>query len=69
MAVFERWMDILTELEANVLALFDIETTTQQDLEQIRSILTMLDRRQRLQTARTLRLERRLRVLERSLPQ
>lgn len=69
MAVFERWMDILTELEANMLALFDIETTTQQDLERIRSIVTLLDRRQRLQTARTLRLERRLRLLERRLPQ
>jgi hypothetical protein len=62
-------MEILSELELNVMALFEIETTTQQDLERIREVLALLDRRQRLQTARMLRLERRVRVLEWDQPQ
>lgn len=69
MAIFERWMEVLSEIEMNVLALFEIETTTQQDLERIRDALELLDRRQRLQTARLLRLERRVRVLESNQPQ
>lgn len=62
-------MEVLSEIEMNVLALFEIETTTQQDLERIRDALELLDRRQRLQTARLLRLERRVRVLESNQPQ
>lgn len=62
-------MEVLSEIEMNVLALFEIETTTQQDLGRIRDALELLDRRQRLQTARLLRLERRVRVLESNQPQ
>jgi hypothetical protein len=59
-AIYEVW--------ENVLALLEIGTTHEQEIGSIRESLREIERRQRATTVRLLRLEARVRSLERRLP-